>query len=247
MRVIRGHYRLILPRANCENESSTDLSQFNLTCIIDFRLFQNKRKPLSLQTWANIQIHKSLPSWAKELKINERNFIIGIVAPIQLKNMILIEWLSCERHNEYEYTNKFAQPDMACLYILNDSCKHASEKFFEHPSLYENQRYFSKTVAFYFYLLYLLETRNDHVFFNKLSRDIEVHKRMQNFLEKVCYVPRDQCKDRPLIFDQNKAYCLQNDYYINIREEDYVHNVKEIDCREWEKLKMEKNLKIFSA
>ncbi len=41
----------------------------NLQCINDFRLFQNQRKLISLQTWATAAIHKNLPTWAEKLKI----------------------------------------------------------------------------------------------------------------------------------------------------------------------------------
>ena len=104
----------------CEQDCKNH-SDLRLHCINDFRLFQNERKLLSLQASANIAIHKSLPNWANQLKIDHRTLIKNLLAPISQKNIILIEWLSCEQHND-DGQNEYATPKMYCLYNLQNYC-----------------------------------------------------------------------------------------------------------------------------
>lgn len=231
-----------------------------LHCINDFRLFQNQRKLLSLQAWANIIIHKSLPNWATKLKIDQRTLIKNLIAPISQKNIILIEWLSCAQHNdnirdECATSNMFclynldecATSDMFCLYNLQPYCHQATEKYFDHPALYCRSRYFSKSILFYFYLLHLLEIKKDHVFFKTLSADSAIHLKMHKLLRNVCFIPINQCIETPFIIDKHTAHCSVNDFDINPSEELYTTNKHIFNCRNWIKLHKNKDSKIFSA
>ena len=146
MKVIKG-VDLHFPRANITKENFVDKSIFDLTCINTFRLCQNQRKLLPLTSWAQIIIHKNLFKWAKTL-----NF------------------LCCERHNNYEYTDKHAQPDMHALYIFNFYVKHTSDYYFVRPAFYETEKYFSKSLLFYFYLKYLERTKPAKNFFCKIVK-----------------------------------------------------------------------------
>ena len=246
MKVIKG-VDLHFPRANITKEDFVDKSIFDLTCINTFRLCQNQRKLLPLTSWAQIIIHKHLFRWAKTLHLSVLNFIKLLIAPIHLKNTILIDFLCCERHNDYEYTDKHAQPDMHALYIFNFYVKHTSDYYFIRPAFYETERYFSKSLLFYFYLKYLERTKTAQVFFTKLSRNIPVHDLLQTFLEKVVYIPRAQCPEVPLFLDNYTAVCQYHDYYINPRLDMTLFHVREYDCHQWVRLKHENYLKLMSA
>jgi len=215
-------------------------------CINDFRLFQNQRKLLSLQAWANIVIHKSLPNWANQLKIDQRTLIKNLIAPISQKNIILIEWISCAQHNDNS-KDKYARSDMFCLYNLQPYSHQATEKYFDHPAFYCRSRYFSKSILFYFYLLHLLEVKKDHVFFKTLSVDSAIHLKMHKLLANVCFIPINQCIETPFVIDKHTAHCSSNDFDINPSEELYTKNKHFFTCRNWIKLNKSRNLKFFSA
>ena len=169
MKVIKG-VDLHFQRANFTKENFVYKSIFDLTCINTFRLCQNQCKLLPLTSWAQIIIHKNLFKWAKTLNLSTLNLIKLLSAPIHLKNAILIDFLCCERHNNYEYTDKHAQPDMHALYIFNFYVKHTSDYYFVRPAFYETEKYFSNSLLFYFYLKYLERTKPAKIFFCKIVK-----------------------------------------------------------------------------
>ena len=218
----------------------------HLQCINDFRLFQNQRQLISLQAWANIAIHKNLPTWAEKLNIDQRTLICNLVAPLSQKIIILIKWLSCERHNDCS-ANTYATPDMYCLYNLQYFCRPATEKYFDHPALYWRGRYFSKSILFYFYLLHLLEVKKAHVLFKTLTSNSSIYLKLNKIIQNVGFIPINQCIETPFIIDKHIAYCRFNDFDINPSEELYSGNKHFYHCRQWQKLDLTRDLKCFSA
>ena len=218
----------------------------NLQCINDFRLFQNQRKLISLQTWANTAIHKTLPTWAEKLKINQRTLIQNLVVPLSLKIIILIEWISCERHNDCS-ENPYATPNMYCFYNLQNFCSSATEKYFDHPALYWRGRYFSKSIMFYFYLLHLLEVKKAKILFETLTSKSSIYLKLHRVIKNVSFIPINQCIETPFIIDKHIAYCRFNDFDMNPSEELYSGNKHFYHCRTWQKLDLSRDLKCFSA
>jgi len=162
---------------------------------------------ISLQAWANIAIHKNLPTWAEKLNIDQRTLIRNLVAPLSQKIIILIEWLSCERHNDC-CANTYATPDMYCLYNLQIFCSPATEKYFDHPVLYWRGRYFSKSILFYFYLLHLLEVKKAHVLFKTLTSNSSIYLKLNKVIQNVGFIPINQCIETPFIINTSLIAAL---------------------------------------
>ena len=114
-----------------ENDTYKTSSFLHLQCINDFRLFQNQRQVLSLQKWSRKTVHDNLSNWAEKFKIDQITLIKRLIAPISQKNIILIEWIACEKHNECR-GDKYAEPGMYCLYNIQRFCHQATEKYFDH-------------------------------------------------------------------------------------------------------------------
>ena len=97
------------------------------------------------------------------------------------------------------------------------------------------------------FYLYLLEIKNDKVFFETLSGNSLIYLKMHKLIKNVCLLPVNQCIEKPFIIDKKIAHCSFNDFDINPKGELFTQNKHIFDCRKWQIIKKNRNLKLFSA
>ena len=69
-----------------------------ILCVNDFRHWQNQKKnPLPLTSLTNIAIHDNIHKLKGNL--DPADFIFNLLLPKHLKVVILLEFISCEKHN----------------------------------------------------------------------------------------------------------------------------------------------------
>ena len=68
-----------------------------ILCVNDFRHWQNRKNPLPLTSLANIAIHNNIHKLKGNL--DPADFIFNLLVPKHLKVVILLEFISCEKHN----------------------------------------------------------------------------------------------------------------------------------------------------
>ena len=69
----------------------------SLVCVNDIRNLQNKKNPLPLTSLANLTIHDSIAKWSGKSDPFQFIFHLNLLNP--LKVVILIEYVSCKKHN----------------------------------------------------------------------------------------------------------------------------------------------------
>ena len=195
----------------------------SMCCVNDFRLLQNIKNPLSLTAFANLTIHKSIETWKG--KLDPLQFILTLEIPKHQKVIILLEYISCEKHNFHgdPTTHKYHM-----LYNFLPCLKFIPNKFFNEDPLYPNliPRFFSKSIWLLLYLEKFIHLRGEELFLHHVSIKNLTHELLtKRLLYEACTFPITHCPEIPLIKHIDTIVCKNNKYALS----SYGYEVRTFD------------------
>ena len=206
---------------------------FPIACINDFRSMQNKIKPLSLVSWANMAIHYNIDTWKDTL--NPLTFIVSLNIPKHFKIPILIEYISCEKHN-FKGDPK-SQPNYV-LFNFPPRLSYIPNNYFNAPPSHHSlDQFFSKSVLLLLYLETFVHKHGINIFLDQISAGRLTHDSLfKNVFHETCTFPISHCKELILIKDDQFLHCKRftfclKSYGCAIRQ--FHHNNCFYDYSKW--------------
>ena len=204
-----------------------------IACINDFRSMQNKVKPLSLVSWANITIHDNIDTWKDPL--SPIAFIFSLNIPKTLKIPILIEYICCEKHN---FTGDLKSQQNYVLFNFPPRLSYIPNNYFNAlPSQHFLDQFFSKSVLLMLYLESFVRKCGINLFLNQILAGRLTHDYLfKNILHETCTFPISHCNELILIKDDQFLHCKRYtfcliSYGCTIRQ--FHHNNCFYDYSKW--------------
>lgn len=212
-----------------------------ITCVNDFRLFQNRKKTLPLTSLANITIHNNIVPWKG--KLDPFIFILNLNIPKHLLVIILLEYLSCEKHNFFGHDKEHTSQ---LLFNYSPEFKFLSNNFFgkNSPYPFPSHRFFSQSIWMLLFLENFLETHGIPFFLAQVSEGNLSHESIYHkLLYEICAFPTNHCPELPLFKLADDIQCPNTCFHLAsyTKQENtydrFFHRKMTYTCSGWKKTK----------
>ena len=182
-----------------------------LACVNDIRHVQNKKNPLPLTALANITIHDNIVKWSGTGDPSQ--FIFHLNLPTSLKVIVLIEYVSCEKHN---FSGTSDSQNIQVLYSFPPQLQFISHNFFGYPPLHSFLlRYFSKSLWLLLFCENVLRIHGSRFILQQFSINNFSHSILSRLLRSdICVFPTRHCPELPLFTNNDHIQCINNAFYL---------------------------------
>ena len=182
-----------------------------ILCVNDFRHWQNQKNPPPLTALANIVIHDNIHKLKGNL--DPADFIFNLLVPKHLKVVILLEFISCEKHN---FTGDPASIKHYVLCEIEPRLTHVFNNLFGGPPKYNiSHRFVSKSILILLFLEHLVDIFGESFLLNKFADGNASYKiLLKTLVRQTCTFPIVQCPEIPLFRNFNNIQCKIHPYYL---------------------------------